>query len=295
MKSFSYPDVKLIDYTKDALDLLLFTKYVRLSPDASEAMEIIKGWEDDRKMKEWEYMSNTIESSWEFIHFTFNLSKISRALTHQLVRTRSQTDNSHDVSFAQQSQRTVDMSGFDYYIDPKLEGESESIFNKSMDVINDFYNEMIDNGVPAQSARGVLPTNVGTSIIVKLDLRTLSHMLRERLCTRAQGEIQLVSQIMRRLVLEVYPWLEPVLRVYCARVGTCRFRNYTKCPIKGIQIDPEVGRIYKYGDKYEVSEKDSIDTREDLTRPATKSEIQKAWEIMNKQGGFEAVPEMQKK
>jgi thymidylate synthase ThyX len=50
-----------------------------------------------------DYISKTIRSSWEFVDYTFQITGVTRAFTHQFVRTRT-------GSYAQQSQRSVDMS-----------------------------------------------------------------------------------------------------------------------------------------------------------------------------------------
>lgn len=136
--------VSLINYTPNALELLLFTKQTRLSQDAG-LMEEIKSWPIDRKMKELNYMRGTIQSSWEFVDATFSIEGVSRAFTHQLVRTRA-------GSYAQQSQRTVNMDGFDYIIPDALNDGTEkteelnSIYNVAMKQINDRYADLIQEG-----------------------------------------------------------------------------------------------------------------------------------------------------
>lgn len=220
-------------------------------------------------------MLGTIASSWEFVDYVFLIDGVSRAFTHQLVRTRQ-------GSYAQQSQRTVNMSGFDYVtpdgLEPDIfqidEGKDKNraeLYKNCMNEINKFYKAMIDEGVNPQDARGVLPTNIETNIIAKFNLRTLSHMAEERLCTRTQGEYQNVFRAIRDCVLEVHPWAEPFIRVYCAAHGICRFPNYHECPIKPPIFNPESGRRW--------------DNANDV--PATKDDIQHEWEKKR----FEAVPQ----
>ena len=93
--------VELVNYTSDAVDLLLFTKNTRLMDD-EDAYSKIADWPETKKQEELDYMLQTIRSSWEFIDYTFNIRDVSRGFTHQFVRTRQ-------ASYAQQSQRTVDM------------------------------------------------------------------------------------------------------------------------------------------------------------------------------------------
>ena len=79
--------VKLVSYTKDAKDLLLFTKNTRLM-NVDNAYEMIKDWSQQKKQEELDYMLQTIKSSWEFVDYTFELRDVTRAFTHQFVRTR---------------------------------------------------------------------------------------------------------------------------------------------------------------------------------------------------------------
>ena len=73
--------VKLINYTSDAVNLLLFTKNTRLMDD-DNALSKIKTWSEEKKQEELHYMLKTIRSSWEFIDYTFpshDLQRICKA------------------------------------------------------------------------------------------------------------------------------------------------------------------------------------------------------------------------
>ena len=307
--------VTLLNYTPDALDLLLYTKQTRLAQTPG-LLDEIKGWPYERKMKELDYMLGTIHSSWEFVNYTFHIDGVTRAFTHQLVRTRH-------GSYAQQSQRTVDMSGFNYVrtgaleaiddmhetsttkIDGIIGGEERyrqwlgqhiakygddnpvNWYDMTMDVINLGYQKMTELGVPPQDARGVLPTNIVTNIVAAFNLRTLSDMAKLRLCTRTQGEYQDVFRAMRAAVLAVHPWAEPFIRVHCAATGVCAFPNYHECPIKGQVFNPATGRRWDSDVpiKFVLNEGDEqgIDM---VIKPATADEIQQSWERIR----FEATP-----
>jgi len=196
--------VQLISYTDDAVNLLLFTKNTRLMND-DDAYSQIAEWPNEKKQEELDYMLQTIRSSWEFIDYTFNIRDVSRGFTHQFVRTRQ-------ASYAQQSQRTVDMTGFGYYTPPRIaENEvAKALYDEAMRMINDSY-QALREIVPAEDARGVLPTNIHTNIVAKFNLRTLSEMAKSRLSPRAQGEYQEVFKLMVSEVVAVHPWAEPFL------------------------------------------------------------------------------------
>ena len=197
--------VKLVNYTQDAKDLLIFTKNTRLL-NVEDAYQEIKDWPEDKKQAELDYMLQTIKSSWEFVDYTFEIRDVTRAFTHQFVRTRT-------GSYAQQSQRTVDMEGFGYYTPPKIEDNdcAKLLYDEVMELINMKYQQLREIGIAAEDARGILPTNIHTNIVAKFSLRTLHETAKSRLSPRAQGEYQEVFKRMVDCIVEVHPWAEPFL------------------------------------------------------------------------------------
>lgn len=293
--------VTLINYTQDARELLLFTKQTRLTMGAG-LLEEIRAWPEERKQKELAYMLHTIESSWEFVNYVFSIEGVSRAFTHQCVRTRS-------AHYAQQSQRTVDMGEFEFVMPEALEGDdsfSRTLIGQHNKATSNLYQVLTAEGVNPQDARAILPTNVATNIIVGADLRTISHMAEVRLCSRTQGEYQNVFRLLRKAILAVHPWADPFIRVACAKRGVCQFPNYTECPIKPGIFNPENGQVWE-DQKYigagranhftlaELQVREIYATWETTPiykdiHPLTKSEIQTRWEGMK----FEAVPRQSK-
>jgi len=214
--------VDLIDYTKNALELLIFSKKTRLLNDASDYHKIFEMSEEE-KLKELNYVRGTINSSWEFVDYTFLITKVSRAFTHQIIRHRI------GISFAQQAQRVVDASDFEYLSTGACVDSLH--YHKGMDGIRENYKKCLANGVNVQDARGLLPTNVLTNILVKANLRTLNTIMGIRLCYKAQGEFQNVARAIRKEIINVHPWAESFLEVYCVDKGICAFPNYKECPV----------------------------------------------------------------
>jgi thymidylate synthase (FAD) len=215
--------VELIMVTPDALELLILTKDTRLGGGVTLAD--IKAWPDEKKLEHLAYMRDTIQSSWEFVDYTFRISGVTRAFTHQFVRTRSN-------SYAQEAQRVVDLSDAEWLTPEKLDAEQATLFNASMYESIRSYAILKGDGVASQDARGLIPTNVCTSIIAKINLRTMSHMAELRLCTRTQGEYQDVFRAMTAAVIAVHPWAESFIDVHCVQHGTCAFPRYTECPFQ---------------------------------------------------------------
>lgn len=175
-------------------------------------------------------------STSEHAYFTFAIEGISRACSHQLVRTRI-------ASFSQQSQRYVEIK--------ENQDELYEAFNENYDSTNykdskifkildkyfvdadnfrnvngyyyalDNYLEAIKMGEPAQDARRFLPNATKTNIVMSLNLRSFMHLCNERLCTRAQGEIRQVVKEMVKEVVKVEPWLKPYLVPKCILLKGC--------------------------------------------------------------------------
>lgn len=194
------PTVRLISFTPDAEDLLIFTKQTRLELSPTLLQEI-KNWSPAKKLKELEYMANTIPSSWEFVDYCFLIAGVSRAFTHQLVRTRS-------GSYAQQTMRMIDMTEYEYVYSRNLSESGAKVVAMANAEINAKYRDLIEMGEKPEDARGILPTNIATNIIAKFNLRTLCDLIKSRTGGRTQDEYQLVASRMADEVLKVHPWAD---------------------------------------------------------------------------------------
>ena len=228
--------VELINHTPMALETLLYTKNTRLQ--GGQSIEDIFAWPERKKLEHLDYMKDTIQSSWEFVDYTFKIEGVTRAFTHQLVRTRT-------GSYAQESQRTIDASDHEVINTCQSDLGIELFEVLASDLMGGYAN-MIEDGVPIQDARGILPTNISTSIICKFSLRTLHDMALLRLCTRTQGEYQRVFKLMRECVIEAHPWTEQFIKVHCAWYGSCAFPRYTDCPVKWDARDTDKERKLAY-------------------------------------------------
>lgn len=198
--------VSLMNFTQDAKELLIFSKSTRLTMSPS-LFEEIKNWPENKKDEEIEYIANTIPSSWEFVDYTFLIEGVTRAFTHQFVRNRH-------GSFAQQTMRVLNVSGFEYSTGPSIVKNefAHTKYDEFMADCNSFYKELISLGCEIEDARGVLPTNINTNILVKFNLRTLSEIARKRASPRTQKEYRDVLDQIVVAVLEVHPWAKHFLK-----------------------------------------------------------------------------------
>ncbi len=200
--------VTLLSTTPNAAELLIFTKATRLNMNADLMIKIQNAMGEQEKLDELAYMADTIPSSWEFVDYVFLVEGVSRAYTHQQVRTRA-------GSYAQQSMRVVDMDGFKYIFTRRNKESTTAmlLIHDTLGVIKRAYRDLLDMGQPTEDARGILPTNIATNIVCKFNLRTLSELARSRTGGRTQQEYQDVVNAMIDRVLEVHPWADKFLFV----------------------------------------------------------------------------------
>ncbi len=178
--------------------------------------------------KQIEFIKKTIssghESPVEHVNFTFALSNVSRALTHQLVRHRI-------ASFSQQSQRYVDSKDFNFITPPSIAKNPEALakFNACMDTIANTYEELqsiLSKGDKPtekanEDARFVLPQAAASNIVVTMNIRTLMNFFDHRCCTRAQWEIRNVANQMLAHCRKVLPEIFDNAGAKCERTKTC--------------------------------------------------------------------------
>ena len=163
------------------------------------------------------------ESILENAVFTFGVEEISRACSHQLTRYRI-------ASFGQQSQRYVDLrNNFDVVVPATIQNSKHlAKFHSVMAKIRELYTEMVEDEIPKEDARFVLPNAATTKLTMTMNARELRHFFAQRLCGGAQWEI-------RDLATEIYLQCkakEPVLFVDCGPdCKNCKEKEPCKCAL----------------------------------------------------------------
>lgn len=146
----------------------------------------------------------------EFADFSFKITGVSRALTHQLVRHRM-------ASYAQRSQRYCKEDGFNTVTPSSVEKNPEAlkIYSDVIEHIKEAYSALSEMGIPSEDARMLLPNACCTEICVKMNLRELIHFSNERMCACAQWEIRQLAHKMAKAAIEVEPMLKDYLVPKC--------------------------------------------------------------------------------
>lgn len=142
----------------------------------------------------WDELSKTaLNTPLEGVSIKFMIEAVTRSFTHQMVRQRV------GAYYVQESLRFAVKRGIakETALPPSIvappEGSSIGepaweIWNKTIGSISDAYNQLVDAGIPAEDARGLLPHAVTTRIIYHTNLRALFEHAGNRLCTQAQFE-----------------------------------------------------------------------------------------------------------
>jgi len=242
--------VDLIDHTGKgsgdpwyAAALMIWTKRTRteMSPGG---LEEILSWSEEKKLEELRYMAATVPSSWEFSDYTFLIRGVTRAFTHQLVRTRT-------ASYAQQAMQVLDVSqgpGWDYLVGPTLEPSKEAReeYVDVMRTIAKFYKRWVKApGIKTEDVRGALPTNILTNIVMKANLRTMCDLIRKRVSPRNQGEFVDVLRLVKAEMLRAHPWADLFLNREADRVAAEIYELIPKIedPLLRVNINKRVDQL----------------------------------------------------
>lgn len=140
------------------------------------------------------------ESLIEHASVTFDITGISRACSHQLVRHRL-------ASYSQESQRYVDMSAPEFVVPPSVTHDPEAlaIWDQFAAQVADAYHRLRELGIRKEDARFVLPNATSTRIIVTMNFRSLRHLFSVRCDKAAQWEIRELALEMLRQVHDIAP------------------------------------------------------------------------------------------
>jgi len=212
-------EVRLISKPDNMLKTVYTACRTCYSSDSPSNIYDCESAQDEEKMLKLitKVISSGHFSTIEHIQVGFVINNISRACSHQLVRHRH-------MSFSQKSQRYVKEKGqFDYITPPtilKNDGLADK-YDDFMSKVADFYQELVDSGIPAEDARFILPNATVTSMVASLNLRELIHLANIRLCNRSQIEIRILVKKMCEELVKQEPWVAKYLVPKCERLGYC--------------------------------------------------------------------------
>lgn len=207
---------EMISFPQNAAKNITSCAQVSHTKTESESKNISDSEEFVKKLIRWGHMS-------PFEHVSAQVKIVTnRAIANELVRHRH-------CAFTQESTRYCNYydelfivkplwfkeaiyTGLVDYGDlmPEIRGRREYL--SRMDDIHMYYRKLINQGVPQEQARGVLPLDTATSLIMTTNLREWISIFKLR-CNKASHPqmVELMSKIRDEFVKRL-PWLEDALK-----------------------------------------------------------------------------------
>ena len=214
------PKVKLISDTKNIIDTLYTVcKNCVVADDPATIYENINKIPQEEKLR---VIKNAVKSGHtsilEHVTVTFTISDISRVCAQMLKAYRH-------ASTTQKSQRYIAAKNeFNYIIPATISNNSDlkAKYIQFMRLASEMYQQFVNTGIPPEDARYVYPLAVTTSTVSSFNLRELVLIEGERLCTRAQKEIRVLADEVRKELIKKEPWLKELLMPKCEMLCFCR-------------------------------------------------------------------------
>lgn len=176
------PQVYLLSATSDPLGAIAAAMRMFRGDPPYELAEIT---DDERRWAWEESIKGHLKAPWEMIDFQFLLEGVTRAFTHQLVRQRT-------AVYAQESLRFAVKRGMaqeaEVPLSVRSNEQAEEIYRSGLQDADNRYSALVNMGIPAEDARGLLPHATTTRVIYKTNFRGLMEHAGNRLCTQAQYE-----------------------------------------------------------------------------------------------------------
>jgi len=189
----------------------------------------------DERLHYWEQVQKThLKAPLESVKLHFFIEGVDRALTHQMVRQRTAVYAQESLRFAvkENIKDEVNTPG-----SVKADNVMQEIWEGAMERIAEAYTMMVNGGIPAEDARGLLPHATLTRLHYITDLRNLIEHSGNRLCTQAQFVWRAVFLGIVKAIREYHPqhnandqnWqcehigTSNVFKPVCYELGRCPF------------------------------------------------------------------------
>jgi flavin-dependent thymidylate synthase len=184
------PQVYILSATPDPLGAVAAASMMYEGRVIRDLAEIT---DDERRHYFDETFKTALKAPLEFIDIHLMVEGVTRAHTHQEVRQRT-------AVFAQESMRFAVKDKIVARPGPITDSkrDAKEVWDDAMTVIWNHYNWLVNNGVPAEEARGILPQDTLTRLHHKVNLRNLADELGKRLCTQAQFEWRMWAASLRQ-------------------------------------------------------------------------------------------------
>lgn len=226
----NYPKVYLLSATVDPLGVIAAACRMYEGKPTHTTQELTP----EERVHYWEQIQKThLKAPLEFVQMHFFIEGVTRGFTHQMVRQRTAVYAQESLRFAVKDnlRETIQM--------PPSIGELKDddplrvVWDDAIFEAEAHYNILVNAGIPAEDARGLLPHAVTTRLHYATNLRNLVEHAGNRLCTQAQFEWRYVfveiMRVLREATVNEMQWqiiTDPKFGLFapvCYRMGKCPF------------------------------------------------------------------------
>lgn len=185
--------------------------------------------DEERRQYFEDFGKTVLNGPLEAAQFHFQIEGVTRSITHQMVRSRASFFAQESLRFAvpegdwaEEIPLPPSLAGFEAHKAGTWQWNARRAWEDTMTTLQVRYGRLIDLGVPAEEARGILPHDMPTRIHWVLDLRTLLTEAGKRTCTQAQFPWRII-----------FAGIAKVLRQYGTPNGTLYRPGLDPKPVSG--------------------------------------------------------------
>jgi len=222
------PSVHLLHMQDDPLGVLAAQNAIYKGIVKRSLSEVT---DDERRQALEDMMRTTLQSPLEAIKLHWMIEGVDRAFTHQMVRQRTANYGQESLRFSvvgplidattlppdlQGTKKAVieptatfwsldDIMASNFFTYASKDERNRMIWDWVIMNIDAGYHYLVEHGIAAEEARGLLPHATATRLHWQTDLRGLMKVMGERLCTQAQFHWKIVAAQVRDAVRNYTP------------------------------------------------------------------------------------------
>lgn len=200
------PNARIISYNSNGIEVC--ASAARISTTLGNANEIFDNAKGNPRNLDLigKVLKSGHKSVIEHAMFTIAFWNVSAFVEQYLIECRL-------ASFTVKSRRYVDFSKFGYYIPPELGETTLAQYQHYMDFLFSTYGLLLNEGVPKEDARFVLPYSFHSSFYCTINARELAHVIRSIRYGRGRNipELLNLAEQLVEQIKDIFPCLLPDL------------------------------------------------------------------------------------
>ena len=190
LKASDGPQVYLLAGTPDPLGAIsAMAKMYKGQVVRNIALDVT---DEERRDYMREILKTKLKAPMEAVKMHFMIEGVTRSYTHQMVRQRTAVYAQESLRFAVKEDMATGVAYPPSILSAKDDDPQRVIWDDAVNAVSAAYLALIESGMPAEDARGLLPHNITTRLNYVTDLRALQDHGGNRLCTQAQYEWRIV-------------------------------------------------------------------------------------------------------